>query len=94
MVVQECLSREKVLTTERERVFSRGAHAYVYAYYKMWLDQQAQEENTTNQVASSNSDYTPVNIEKMVKQFETHRCALDFDHSFCKAAYIDLMHKQ
>jgi len=25
-----------------------------------------------------------------VKKFKMHRCALDFDHAFCKAIYIDI----
>ncbi len=29
----------------------------------------------------------PAKLEQMVKKFKTHRCAMDFDHSFCKAVY-------
>ena len=28
-----------------------------------------------------------VKLEKMAKLFKTHRCALDFDHSFYKASF-------
>jgi hypothetical protein len=31
---------------------------------------------------------TPVKIEKLVKAFKTHRCALDFDKGFIKANII------
>jgi len=45
----------------------------------------AEAEDTTpigNEVA------TPVKIEKLVKAFKTHRCALDFDKGFIKASVI------
>ena len=88
-VVQECLSREKVLTTQRVRLFSRRAHAYICAYYKMWWIDKHKMRTQQTQLGTT-ATFTPVKIEKMVKQFKTHRCALDFDHSFCKAVYIDL----
>ncbi len=58
----KCLSREKVLTCERIRMFPRRARAYINAYFKLWLDQQ----NTATvqgdkQVITSD----PVSIEKM-----------------------------
>jgi hypothetical protein len=33
------------------------------------------------------STATPVKVEKMLKRFKTHRCAMDFDSSFCKAVF-------
>jgi hypothetical protein len=85
--VVKCLSREKVLTGERIRLFSRRARAYICAYYKLWLDRQ---NTTTLQGKAHDSASDPVSIEKLVKRFKTHRCALDFDHGFCQAAYIDM----
>ena len=35
-----------------------------------------------------------IKMEKLVKCFKTHCCALDFDHSFCKATFIDLTNKE
>jgi hypothetical protein len=29
----------------------------------------------------------PVNVEKILKKFKTHRCAMDFDNAFCKAIF-------
>jgi hypothetical protein len=26
-------------------------------------------------------------VEKLLKRFKTHRCAMDFDSSFCKAVF-------
>jgi len=31
---------------------------------------------------------TPVKIEKLVKDFKTHRCALDLDHGFIAATIM------
>jgi hypothetical protein len=33
------------------------------------------------------STASPVKVEKMLKRFKTHRCAMDFDSSFCKAVF-------
>ena len=90
-VVRECLSREKVLTTARVRQFSRRARAYICAYYKVWCERQENIANNEENKSALSTD--PISIEKLVKRFKTHRCALDFDHSFCKATYIDLTNK-
>jgi hypothetical protein len=37
--------------------------------------------------SSSNLAIIPEKLEQMVKKFKTHHCAMDFDHSFCKAIY-------
>ena len=85
--VRECLSRS-VLTTERIRTFSRRARAYICAYYKLWTEKQQRAGQAVNTHHDDNSD--PISIAKLVKKFKTHCCALDFDHSFCKATVIDL----
>jgi hypothetical protein len=41
-------------------------------------------------VAHSDNSATPVNIEKLVKLFKTHRCAMDFDSAFCKAVFLQV----
>jgi hypothetical protein len=33
------------------------------------------------------STASPVNVEKLLKRFKTHRCAMDFDSTFCKAVF-------
>jgi len=30
-----------------------------------------------------------VKLEKLVKEFKTHRCAMDFDSSFCKVTFTE-----
>jgi len=51
----------------------------------MWKDQQ--EDDAPDEGANTSDTVT---IEKLVKEFKTHRCALDFDHNFCHAVVIDL----
>ncbi len=85
--VRECLSRQKVLTTERIRTFSCRARAYILAYHKLWCKRQ--QSGQASQV-DEHSTADPVSLEKLMKEFKTHRCAVDFDHSFCSAVIIDL----
>ena len=53
----------------------------------IWYERQGKEVNESALMTD------PVKMEKMIKHFKTHRCALDFDHSFCKATFIDLTNK-
>ena len=93
-VVRECIS-ENVLTKTRIRHFSRRARQYICAYFMIWTqtiegrEQQQQVEGALG-AAMTHSSADPVSIEKLVKRFKTHRCALDFDTSFCKSTYVDL----
>ena len=32
---------------------------------------------------------SPVKVEKVLKEFKIHRCAMDFDSSFCKAVFLN-----
>jgi len=84
--VRKCFSRE-VITTERVRLFSQRARAYTLAYYAM-RQQQLSNSGTDENAAECDSTATPVNIEKLVKAFKTHRCAMDFDSAFCKAVFL------
>ncbi len=83
--VAKCLERD-ILTTERIRKFSRRARQYICAYYKIAHEKETQEAEQEAQV--THLDASPIKVEKMVKLFKTHRCALDFDTNFCKAVFI------
>jgi hypothetical protein len=50
--------------------------------------QQLSSSSNDQKAAESDSTATPVNIEKLVKLFKTHRCAMDFDSAFCKAVFL------
>ena len=80
--VRTCFSRALV-TAERVRMFSKRARAYILAYHMIRQEQLTDSDSTTD----FDSNATPVNVEKLLKRFKTHRCAMDFDSSFCKAVF-------
>ena len=73
--VRKCFSRN-VITAERVRMFSQRARAYILAYHKI-----RQEQLTDSSTASDLDDITasPVKVEKLLKKFKTHRCAMFYD---------------
>ena len=73
--VRKCLSAE-VLTVQRIRKFSRRARQYLIAYHAIDSGQLSAE---TQQDCTK---YGPVALEKLLGQFRTHRCAMDFDYKF------------
>jgi hypothetical protein len=50
------------------------------------MQQQQKEDASTT--FNEQSQLTAVKIEQMVKQFKTHRCAVDFDGTFIRAVII------
>jgi hypothetical protein len=72
--VRLCLSNE-VISQERVVKFSKRAREYICAYHTLHKEQ---DETHLDPVV------TPMKIEKLVKEFKTHRCTLDFDYSFIK----------
>jgi len=83
--VRKCFARE-VITTERVRLFSRRARAYILAYHKIRQDQLTGSSSSSLDLDSS-AAASPVNVEKLLKKFKTHRCAMDFDSAFCSAIF-------
>jgi hypothetical protein len=66
--------------------FSRRAHEYICAYQIL---HEGMSSATTGGTASTTEEsVTPVQIEKLVKEYKTHWCALDFDKGFIKANII------
>ena len=84
--VRKCFSRN-VVTSERVRMFSQRARAYMLAYYKIRQQQLTNMSPTTSDFDETIA--TPVKVEKVLKEFKTHRCAMDFDSNFCKAVFLD-----
>jgi hypothetical protein len=80
--VRKCFSRQ-VITTERVRLFSQRAQAYILAYQKI------RQEQLTCSSAIMTDTASPVNVEMLLKTFKAHRCAMDFDSSFCKAVFCN-----
>ena len=98
-LVMKCLCPESVLTKERIRKFASRARAYICTYY--YLSQVEGGNNRTDNRNNSHGDAPPGDvaccvpekqqllfkeIEKLMKHFRTHRCALDFDTRFVLAA--------
>ena len=65
-------------------MFSQRARAYILAYHKIRQEQLTDLSSTTD---SDDTTASPVNVEKLLKKFKTHRCAMDFDSTFCKAVF-------
>ena len=98
-LVHECTSCETI-TKERVRKFSRRARAYACAYYAFHQNEVALRTNNDGEMGRTDdnnnevdkninfahdSALSLVDIENMVKNFKTHRCALDFDRGFINA---------
>ena len=83
--VRRCLTQD-VLTKERVRKFSRRAHEYICAYHALHQGITSADQVETNSEGAEVA--TPIKIEKLVKAFKTHRCALDFDKKFITANVI------
>ena len=77
---------------DRIRAFSRRARQYTLAYYALRKQQQEQQaignQAAENLATSEALQLTTVKIEQMVKQFKTHRCAVDFDSAFIKSVIV------
>jgi hypothetical protein len=77
-LVADCLSTDEGeakggLTPEMVRKFSRRARHYILAYFYMEHD----EENKIDE-----EGLHELNIERVKKEFKTHRSAIDFDEKF------------
>jgi hypothetical protein len=83
--VRKCFSRN-VITSERVRRFSQRARAYILAYHKI---RQEQRIDSLPTFELDDTSASPVKVEKLLKKFKTHRCAMDFDSTFCKAVFLD-----
>jgi hypothetical protein len=79
--VRKCFSRQ-VMTTEQVQLFLQQAWAYILAYHKI-----QQEQRTLSSTTNSDNTASPVKVENFLKRFKTHRCAMNFDSSFCKAVF-------
>jgi hypothetical protein len=82
--VRSCLSQD-VISKERVRKFSQRARAYMCAYLAL---EKEKEMQTGEQTKQNDLNSVPVKIEQMVKQFKTHRCALDFDRGFINSVIV------
>jgi hypothetical protein len=80
--VRLCTSN-KVLTHERIQKFAKQARRYILGYraiYQASIGNDQQDNENSEQIL-------PAKLEQMVQKVKTHRCAMDFDHGFCKAIF-------
>jgi hypothetical protein len=88
----------KVLTIRRRRLFSKRAREYMVAY--SILDNNNSEEEVDKNNSNDNGkqeetkpQMTAYLIEKIVKQYKSHRSAADFDAGFINGI-VDRMRVQ
>ncbi len=70
---------QAVLDQDRIVKFSKRAREYICAYHTIM---QKESEAATPDTHLNDPMVTPMKIEKFVKEFKMHRCALDIDYSF------------
>jgi hypothetical protein len=56
---------------------------YMLAYQMLREEEQGLSSTDVDMKNTS----CPVNVEKILKKFKMHRCAMDFDNAFCKATF-------
>ncbi len=69
------MSRE-VLSQEWIVKFSKRAQEYIMSYNMIWQQQNLQQQPSQDDATVT----TPMIIEKLVKEFKNHQCALDFEY--------------
>ena len=82
--VRKSISRQ-IITTEAVQRYWRRDRRYICAFKTFAIKQNEQAltaDQATQKAEEKSSSY--VDIEKLVKTFKTHRCALNFDHKFIK----------
>ena len=88
--VRNCTDPTTTLDRKRVCWFSARARAYICTYY--WLAKKQQEQQQQQTVVDAEEDNNCTSsyhqqllfseIQRLMKEFKTHRCALDFDKGF------------
>ncbi len=84
-LVRECSSPEKVLTKDRVEKFASRARAYICTYHHLEQSRAAPAAATVvvpPVVVLPKQELLYTEIERLMKAFKGHRCALDFDRGF------------
>ena len=88
-LVKDCTSPDEILTRERVQKFAARARAYICTYYHLDLQQQGLNSDDVS-VLAQKQELLYAEIERLMKDFKVHRCALDFDRGFVNS---ELKHK-
>jgi hypothetical protein len=78
--VTRCRDTQEVLTTDRQRMFSRRAREHMVAYHALDNHKDDKTDECTN--ATQQRTNPLMTAQKIVKLFKTHRSAADFDCGF------------
>jgi hypothetical protein len=84
--VRESISRN-VVTRERAQKFARRARWYILGYHALWS--QGNSDRSELDSEENSLAIMPAKLEQMVQKFKTHRCAMNFDHSFCNVVFSE-----
>jgi hypothetical protein len=87
LLVKDCTSSVDILTKVRVQKFAARARAYICTYHH--LEQQAASTSAEALVAHK-QELLYTQIERLMKDFKVHWCALDFDRGFVNS---ELKHK-
>ena len=83
--VDHCFGRE-VLTPEFARACSKRSRSYMVAYKALKEVPLDGYDPSADKTHESTDRQTPIKLEKVRKLIKTHRCVMDFDLKFIKAA--------
>ena len=81
-LVRSCFSQDKC-TIETIRKFSKRARDYIVAYHL--LTNKKDDVKHCAVKSENDDDRVVVKVERMRKEFKTHRCAMDFDTKFIES---------
>ncbi|KAI2505686.1 hypothetical protein MHU86_8745 [Fragilaria crotonensis] len=80
LLVKDCTSSVDILTKVRVQKFAARARAYICTYYH--LEQQEAASTSDGALVAQKQELLFAQIERLMKDFKVHRCALDFDRGF------------
>jgi hypothetical protein len=96
--VKTCLDSANVLTVERRRLFSKRAREYMLAYSILDTNDEADSTEGDSEEGVVKKEKKPhmtaYLIEKIVKQYKSHRSAADFDAGFINRIVDKMQDKQ
>jgi hypothetical protein len=55
--------------------------------YHIFQQQQETAKKTSGECNNASHAMIPDKLEQIIKKFKMHQCAMDFDHSFCRAVF-------
>ena len=90
-MVQESMSTDKNVNNKKDKMFFKASKT-IYMCILQDLERSGRtrtHDSMDAEVGTTTHEADPISVEKLVKQFKTHRCARDFDTTFCKATYVN-----